>query len=256
MEAIGLVYNTSIQVVICVEHGYCLSSARVRRHLQELHTTKGSALKAACEEVAGLELADLSTLKIPSGRPPIPYLTIDSGFQCIATACNLDKRSINKNRTTVEKYLSEVHNIGRRPGKTLLQNTDIRQVCIQSLLPRYQYRPFIVQGSLGLDKPLEKAQRDTSHITVGEAYPIADMQALSSLLEDQYSSSQQDWKQIYDHLPLPDTQENDLGALWLNRTGISRWVAGFKMDKKELREYIEPLVYSNRSSFPIYIAFY
>ena len=120
MEAIGLVYNTSIQVVICVEHGYCLSSTRVRRHLQELHTTKGSALKAACEEVAGLELADLSTLEIPSGRPPIPYLTIDSGFQCIATACNLDKRSISKNRTTVEKHLSEVHNIGRRPGKTLL----------------------------------------------------------------------------------------------------------------------------------------
>ena len=76
---------------------------------------------------------------------------------------------------------------------------------MQSLLPRYQYRPFIVQGSFGLDTPLEKAQRDTSHVTVDEVYPIADIQALSSLLEDRYSSSQQDWKQIYDYLLLPDT---------------------------------------------------
>ena len=64
-----------------------------------------------------------------------------------------------------------------------------------------------------MDTQLEKAQRDTSHVTVDEVYLIADMQALSSLLEDQYTSSQQDWKQIYDYLPLPDTQENDLGAL-------------------------------------------
>ena len=127
---------------------------------------------------------------------------------------------------------------------------------MESLLPRYQYRPFIVQGSLGLDTQLEKAQRDTSHVTVDEAYPIADMQALSSLLEDQYTSSQQDWKQIYDHLPLPDTQENDLGAPWLNRTGISRWVAGFEMDKKELRASMEPLACSKGPSFPIHIALY
>ena len=120
MEAIGLAYNTSMQVIICVEHGYCLSRSTVRRHLQKLHAAKGSALKAAYDKVAGLELAEPSILEVPSGGPLILYLTIDSGFQCAATACTLDKRSISKNRNTVEKHLSEVHSIGRRPGKTPL----------------------------------------------------------------------------------------------------------------------------------------
>ena len=61
-------------------HGYCLSSTRVRRHLKEPHANKGLVLEAIIEEVAGLELADLSILEIPSGPSPIPYLTIDSGL--------------------------------------------------------------------------------------------------------------------------------------------------------------------------------
>lgn len=72
MEAIGLVYNSSLQVIICIEHGYCLSRSRVKRHLQVLHAAKGSALKVACDEVAGLELAELSKLDVPSGGPANP----------------------------------------------------------------------------------------------------------------------------------------------------------------------------------------
>ena len=108
MEAVGLVYNPSMQVIICIEHGYCLAQCRVKCHLQAIHATKGAALKAPCNEVAELALADLSTLDIPSGGPPIPYLTIEKGFQCAAAACKLDSRSLSKNRITVEKHISKV----------------------------------------------------------------------------------------------------------------------------------------------------
>lgn len=80
MEATGLVYNASMQVIIYTEHGYCLARSSVKRHLQAIHTTKGVALKAACNEVTELPLADLSTLEVPSGGPPIPYLTVKRGF--------------------------------------------------------------------------------------------------------------------------------------------------------------------------------
>lgn len=256
MEAVGLVYNHSMQVIICIEHGYCLAQGNIKRHLRVIHRTKGSTLKTACSKIADLLLADLSTLEVPFGSLPIPYLTVENGYQCAVTACNLDSRALSKSRSTVEKHLSEVHNIGRRPGKTPPQGTDIRQVCMQSLLPSYQRKLFVVQGSSSLDIRPRECQPDVSHATSEEAHPSTDMQALSSLLEAQYTVSKQDWQQIHDRLPLPDTQDHDLGAPWLNRTGISRWVAGFEMDKKELRECMEPLPCSKGSSFPIHTALY
>lgn len=191
MEAIGLVYNSSIQEIICLKRSYCLACSRVRRYLQAIHATKGAALKAAYNKVAELALADLSTLEVPSGGPPIPYLTVEKRFHYAAAACNPNSRSLSKNRITVKKYLSKVHNTGPRPGKTPLQQTDIRWVCMQSLTENHQRRFFVVQGSSGWDVPLEEGQLDTLHANADEIYPISDMQALSSLLEDQYTTSQQ-----------------------------------------------------------------
>lgn len=148
MEVVGLVFDPSLQVIICLEHGYCLPRLRVLRHLQDLHKVKGPRLKAACEEIGALELADLSNLDIPSGRTPIPYLTIDAGFQCAVPACNLGKGSLSRNWNTVKKHLSIVHSIRRRGGTPPLQVNDIREVRLQSLQPTNLYRPFVVQETV------------------------------------------------------------------------------------------------------------
>ncbi|KAL8794984.1 MAG: hypothetical protein Q9182_007576, partial [Xanthomendoza sp. 2 TL-2023] len=249
MEAVGLIYNASIQAVICIEHGYCLLPTGYKGHLRGLHGTKGSQLKAACEELSALELADLSTVHIPSGLPPIPYLNIDSGFQCTAAACNNDKRSLSLCKNTVEKHLSDVHNIGRRRGKILLQATDIRSVCMQSLLPKAQYKPFVVQGvpvpaCSNLGSSGSDCGSPPLHATAGP-----DDSALA-FLEERFASSEQQWKNHYSRLPTSSTENTSQDAPWLRRTGISRWVAGFELDKKELQSYMEPLACTTPGSLP------
>ena len=112
---------------------------------------------------------------------------------------------------------------------------------MQSLTQNHQRRFFVVQGSSGLDIPLEVGQLDTLHANADRVYSISDLQALSSLLEDQCTTSQLDWKQLYNRLLLHDAQDSDPGAPWLNRTGISCWIGRFQLDKKELQGYVEPL---------------
>lgn len=145
MEQFNLVYNSSIKAIICIEHGYCLPVSTVKYHLKRLHGVKGVQLKAVHEEVQNLDTVDLLQLQPPYENSPVPYLPIKTGWQCMATACNHDKRSIFRSKELVEKHLSEVHSIGRRPGKTPPQTSDIRKVTVQSFLPNPYYRPFVVQ---------------------------------------------------------------------------------------------------------------
>ena len=45
MEAVGLVYNPSMQVIICIEHGYCLAQGQVSpasNPCNERRSSKGS----------------------------------------------------------------------------------------------------------------------------------------------------------------------------------------------------------------------
>ena len=44
------------------------------------HATKDEVLKAACSEIAGLPLADLSTVEVPSNSSSILYITVEQGY--------------------------------------------------------------------------------------------------------------------------------------------------------------------------------
>ena len=80
MEAIRLIFNSSIKVIIYIEYSYYLLSSKVKIYLKGLHITKGVGLKAIYEELKTLELVDPSTLRIPSRLPLILYLNIELGF--------------------------------------------------------------------------------------------------------------------------------------------------------------------------------
>ncbi len=102
------------------------------------------------------------------------------------------------------------------------------------LLPNHQPRPFIVQESPEIRVKTEGLFHDTSHATVEEdRFP-------SSFLEGQYTSSKKAWDKLYSQLPLPHTEDSDQTPPWLKTTGISRWIAGFNLDKKELQASLEP----------------
>ena len=109
-----------------------------------------------------------------------------------------DAQSLSKNINTVKKHLSAIYNIGRRPGKTSLQASDIREVRMQSLLPRPQYKAFVVQE----EKVIPPSIDSQLHATEDSHLPTA------SLLQDLYKSSQQDWVQLYRQLPIPNPEDS------------------------------------------------
>lgn len=80
MEATGLFYNASIQVIIYTEYSYYLARSSIKRYLQAIYIMKGVALKAVYNKVAKLLLADFLILEVPSSDLLIPYLTIKRGF--------------------------------------------------------------------------------------------------------------------------------------------------------------------------------
>ena len=241
MEQSNLVYNSSLKVVICVEHGYCLPASSVKSHLNRLHGVKGAQLRAACEEVREIETVDPLHLLQSHERPPVPYLSVDLGWQCTATACNHDNRSVSKSRVTVEKHLSEVHSIGRRPGKTPPQTTDLREVQVQSFLPNPYYRPFVVLQDCQ-ESSSEQANKQQLQVTV------KDGDESRTFLHEQYTSSQQSWNAVYHRLPTRDSQTVDPSPLWLLTSGISRWIQGLAVDKIVLREYVKPVACSNKTA--------
>ena len=80
MEAIRLIYNSFLKIVIYIEYGYYLLPSRVKIYLRGLHITKGVGLKTVYEELETLELVDPSTLRISLGLYLILYLNIELGF--------------------------------------------------------------------------------------------------------------------------------------------------------------------------------
>ncbi|KAL9606973.1 MAG: hypothetical protein Q9167_008067 [Letrouitia subvulpina] len=251
MEAANLVYNNKFKAIICKEHGYCLRPSRFKDHLNRDHGLKGLKLKAVYEEAAALETLDpLHFPYPPEDQLPIPYLTIEAGYQCNATACNHDTRSISQSWKTVKDHLSKVHNIGGRPGKTQPQATDIREVSLQSFLPKQHYRPFIVpqyrQESSTASPVIQHAAADEEELANTQHAAAEEEESrlrAKTYLQERYQGSQDSWAEIYTRVPIFDNQNIDQIPPWLYATGISNWIGGLGIDKKDLRELIEPTIY-------------
>lgn len=144
MEAFNLVYLSSYYIVVCREYGYCLPSLGLERYLRRLHGAKGEPLHAVLEELGQLIIHNPSQVQFPPDGSPIPELTVFPGFQCALTACNNDEGALSQYRPAVEKHQARVHTVGKR--KRIKPTPGIiREVCMQSLLPRPHYRPVLVR---------------------------------------------------------------------------------------------------------------
>ncbi len=81
--------------MVCREHGYCLPSLGLERHLRRLHGAKGEPLHTVLEELRQLIIHDPSQVQFPPDGSPIPKLIIFPGFQCTLTACNDDEDALS-----------------------------------------------------------------------------------------------------------------------------------------------------------------
>lgn len=105
MEELGLVYLSRYRVLLCKEHGYCLSPKRYRRHLWELHAVKGDIVKHVVDEVQELDLVDPAAVATPVyNETAIPYLTVTPFVRCILSDYVRGTTACSQRAETVRKY--------------------------------------------------------------------------------------------------------------------------------------------------------
>lgn len=69
MENLNMIYNVDYQLIVCIEHGYCVSVDTLKQHLSQLHRAKGERLRAALAEANALETKDPRQTHISLSTP-------------------------------------------------------------------------------------------------------------------------------------------------------------------------------------------
>ena len=248
MEAIGLHYVPQLQLIVCTDHRYCLAPQSLKEHLQRnsYHGYKGPILHAALAAVSQLQVRDPRTVEPPvDSIPPIPYLSLETAYQCRFSACKGDKTALSKHKKTVERHLVKKHNIGLTKGKTRRTVKDILVVKVQSFCTGDQYRPFVVReessqpdeperlhasSSPHADSEPELSQADSSSHAVATTQDV-----IAQELDAMYASSRQQWLSTFERLQASTDPHVDQTPPWLRSTGICRWMTELQKDKKDLR---------------------
>ena len=146
MKAVDLYYVEPLQLIVCIDHRYCLASRNLKEHLQRnfYHGYKGSILHAALAAVFQLHVRDSRTIQFSVDSFSISYLLLETAYQCRFSAYKTTKTALSKHKRTVEKHLAKEHNIGHAKGKTSRIAKDILVVKVQFFCAENQYRFFVI----------------------------------------------------------------------------------------------------------------
>ena len=249
MEAVGLHYIQQLQLIVCTDCRYCIAPQRLKTHLQRnsYHGYKGATLHAALAATSQLHVRDPRTVEPPVDSSPIPYLPLETAYQCRFSACKGTKTALSKHKRTVEKHLAKEHNIGHAKGKTPRTAEDILVVKVQSFCAGDQYRPFVVRDACSqLDEPESlhaESESESSH-AVATAQDV-----IAKELDAMYARSEQQWLSTFNRLQASTDAHVDQTPPWLRSTGINRWMIDLQKDKKDLRALL--LAETTGNSLPI-----
>lgn len=117
MENLNLIYN-DYQLIICIEHGYCVASCSLKYHLTTVHKVKGDILRAALAEANALNTRDPPTGPTSCRRPR--HLTSYHRLRVLLRSICMKAftPSMSKSKRMVEKHLRKEHAIDHAKGKT------------------------------------------------------------------------------------------------------------------------------------------
>lgn len=258
METTNFTYNSDHQLIMCIEHGYCIAPSSLQNHLNKVHGVKGERLRAALAEAGALQARDPRQARPPVHASAIPHLPIDPGFRCGLTACKQSRPFVSKSKRTIEKHLSKEHDIGHAKGKARPIAANIEEVHVQSFLARPHYLAFAVQvqaveaGSPTPDAaPLEPSSRT-------QTPPHADIEMNEEMLghatlrdlKAQYLTSQQQWHESHERF-LPDEEQYvKQTPPWIRSTGIRDWLQGLGVEKKSIWDLVHAVHSSQNALGP------
>lgn len=242
MERNNLTYNVEHKLLICIEHGFAVSSSSLEKHLRTYHKIKGESLQAVLIEIENLQILDPTTVVPPNNCSRIPHLPVSIGYRC--TACS----HLSKHKRTIEKHLSKEHNIGHAKFKTKPTESDIETVDVQSLLPIPTYRPFVVQT------PVLHAEHNSSTLISSNISSNSPLDSSSNLIQTEndtvilhagirdlretYNNSRQHWQQEFEEF-LSDELHVGHTPPWIRNLGINVWMQDLDVNKNDLWQLLE-----------------
>ena len=232
MEQLHLVYLSRYQVILCQEHGYCITPKNFRRHLWDLHAVKGDIVRQAVEEIQPLDLADPATVEPPPPNgSPISGLTVRPFFRCLLPDCDRGATACSQRAETVRKHQAKDHSIGVRKRIKPTGQT-IEQISMQSFFLHPFSRWFQVQGtpSSPSPQPASSSSRPAATPTEDEA-PSDCMQQWWRLT---YAASQESWQAQFQALEPTSELHQSQTPPWLVNTGIAAFLEGLPLEKSDL----------------------
>jgi len=262
MEEVGLAYSDRFQVLICKDHGYCLTNKGYRRHLWALHAVKGEVVQVVANEVDSLVLAEPTS--IPSPPPtstPIPGLIVYTFFRCTLPECDGGPTACSRREETVVKHQAKAHNTGSRK-KTKRASFMIKTIYMQTFFPQPHHRWFEVVAPIPNAPPLAttstasdqeqgqqqgllpqatrdkrrkgiRAPQDASQRRSEDTGAIEDRRQFTKRLEYLSLTSQTAWSSQFEQLSSQELHASQTPP-WLVATGIAAFLEGLPLEKSEL----------------------
>jgi len=128
MQKINLIYNINYQLIVCIEHNYCVLISSLEHHLRFKHELKGNRLHVALTKTNTLKIKKSKQAQASIDAFAIPHLAIEFEFRCEILACKLCTLFVNKNKRTIEKHLSKEYNVNHAKSKTKLISSNIEEI--------------------------------------------------------------------------------------------------------------------------------
>lgn len=216
MEHFNLVYLHSHRVLLCKEHGYCLTKKTARRHLWSHHAAKGTLAQMAVQELQELDLAEPPSISLPTASSePVPGLPIRDFFRCALDHCDGEPAACSQRKETVVKHQSKTHRVGARKA-TKPSESSIECIYMQSFFPHPLLQWFPVQ-------PAKETQARSS--TPGDS--------MQSRIQQAVSATKEAWREQLDVIPAQELHAAQTPP-WLITTGISPFVERLRQGKPEI----------------------
>ena len=235
MENCNLHYESTFQLIICMEHQYCVAYESLDRHLRDQHKVKGHRLHTALAEASTLEVRDSRTFRSSFNGPFISYFSIQTGFLCDVSECNGEGDVVTTFYQQLSRHLSKIHDIANTKGKTKLKATDFKRVCVQSLLGRQKFSPFVVVPvvTATADNSLNSESNSVAPQEVVSNDELSDNEITAAIAEE-YGLNQKKWIASHNRLSANTELYITQTPPWLHTTGISSWIGSLNMEKTDL----------------------
>ena len=254
MEQVGLTYLDKYQVVLCRQHGACVTPKQIKRHLWVFHHVRGLPVVEAQAEVDQLPLAEPTTVKYSEANGlPIKGLKTKTFFICRLSNCQGGPTARSQRLDTVRKHQSKDHGVGVRKKTVKPTANDIEQILMQSFFLHPNDTWFRVRPPTPTTpRPLRPTPNNEGNNDDGPSDQMQDWWHAN------LASTQDAWQSQFN--VFQDTAElhTSQTAPWLVRTGIAAFLEGLEYEKSELfqlsgqganRGMVESLVYLLHESF-------